>query len=124
MNIQCDIFSLGITMYEIVLGRALPVDGQEWQDLRAGKLSATFIIHAQPDLQNIIKSMMHPDANQRPNAAELLTRRQLLSEEQKLLILEQNRVREANTALAFQEERFRKISSPKRVLTRSNTCPR
>jgi len=119
---KCDIFSLGITMYEIVLGCALPVDGQEWQDLRAGKLSAT--LHTQPDLQNIIKSMMHPDANQRPNAAELLTRRQLLSEEQKLLILEQNRVREANTALAFQEERFRKIHSPKRVLTRSNTCPR
>ena len=109
-------------MYEIVLGRVLPVDGQEWQDLRAGKLAATS--HTQPDLQSIIKSMMHPDANQRPNAAELLTRRQLLSEEQKLLILEQNRVREANTALAFQEERFRKISSPKRVLTRSNTCPR
>lgn len=108
-------------MYEIALEHALPVDGQEWQDLRAGKLSDK--LHAQPDLQTFIKSMMNPDANGRPNAAELLTRRQLLSEEQKRLIHEQNKVREANMALAFQEQRFRKIS-PKRGLTRSNTCPR
>jgi len=119
---KCDIFSLGITMYEIVLGSPLPAEGQEWQDLRAGRLSDT--LKAQPDLQNIIKSMMDPEASRRPKAAELLTRRQLLSEEEKQLIIEQNRVREANTALAFQEERFRRISSPKRVLTRSNTCPR
>lgn len=109
-------------MYEIVLERPLPLDGQEWQDLRAGKLNAT--PHAQSDLQNIIKAMMHPDANQRPHASELLTRRQLLSEEQKQLIIEQNRVREANLALAYQEARFKKIASPKRGLTRSNTCPR
>ncbi len=109
-------------MYEIVHGSPLPGDGQEWQDLRAGRFSDT--LRAQPDLQNIIKSMMDPEASRRPKAAELLTRRQLLSEEEKQLIFEQNKVREANRALAFQEERFRKISSPKRTLTRSNTCPR
>ncbi len=109
-------------MYEIVLGNPLPAEGPEWQDLRAGRLSTT--LKAQPDLQNIIKSMMDPEAIRRPNAAELLTRRQLLSEEEKQLILEQNRVREANMALAIQEERFRRIKSPKRGLTRSNTCPR
>ncbi len=109
-------------MYEIVLERPLPLDGQEWQDLRAGRLDST--LHTQPDLQNIIKSMMHPDSNQRPKASELLTRRQLLSEEQKQLITEQNRVREANMALANQVERFKRIQSPKRGLTRSNTCPR
>lgn len=109
-------------MYEIVLERPLPFDGEEWQDLRAGKLSST--MHAQPDLQHIIKAMMHPDANLRPKASELLTRRQLLSEEEKRLITEQNRVREANMALALQEARFKRVQSPKRGLTRSNTCPR
>ena len=109
-------------MYEIVLGSPLPVEGPEWQDLRAGRLSDT--LRAQPDIQNIIKSMMDPEPSRRPNASELLTRRQLLSEEEKQLILEQNRVHEAKMALAFQEERFRRIKSPKRMLTRSNTCPR
>ena len=109
-------------MYEIVLGTPLPAEGPEWQDLRAGRLSDT--LKAQPDLQNIIKSMMDPEASRRPHAEELLTRRQLLSEEEKQLILEQNRVREANLALAFQEQRFRKLRSPKRGLTRSNTCPK
>jgi hypothetical protein len=105
-------------MYEIVLERGLPLEGQEWQDLRAGRLSD--IIHAPPDLQNIIKSMMHPDAKERPNASELLTRRQLLSDEQKQIILEQNKTREANMALAYQ---IRNLSPPNRGLTRSNTCP-
>jgi hypothetical protein len=109
-------------MYEIVLERSLPLDGQEWQDLRANKLSNK--LHAPFELIEIIKAMMNPNANLRPKAEELLTRRQLLSDEQKLLLVEQNRVREANTALAYQEARFRQISSPKRTLTRSNTCPR
>ena len=109
-------------MYGIVVERPLPLDGQEWQDLRNGKLAS--ILHTQTDLQNIIRSMMHPDANQRPTAADLLTMRQLLSEEQKRLIAEQNKVREANMALAIQEERLRKMLSPKRILKRSNTCPR
>jgi len=115
---KCDIFSLGITMYEIVLNRPLPLEGQEWQDLRAGKLSQT--LHVQPELQTFIRMMMHPDASQRPTAADLLTRRQLLSEEEKRLIYEQNKVREANMALAFQ---MKKISPPRRLF-RSNTCPR
>jgi hypothetical protein len=51
----------------------------------------------------------------------LLTRRQLLSDEQKTLIMEQNKAKEAKEAL---EANLRKITPPKRVLQRSNTCPR
>lgn len=34
---KSDISSLGATVYEICLGRPLPVNGQEWQDIRSGR---------------------------------------------------------------------------------------
>ena len=106
-------------MYEIVTGRELPADGQEWQDLRAGRLGP---MPSTPlELQNIIRQMMNQDGNQRPTAAELLTRRQLLSDDEKKLITEQNKAREAKEAW---EARLKKITPPKRLLQRSNTCPR
>ncbi len=116
---QCDIFSLGITMYEIVTGKQLPGDGQEWQDLRAGKLGP---MPGTPlELQNLIRQMMSRDGNQRPTAADLLRRRQLLSDDEKKLIMEQNKAREAREAW---EARLKKITPPRKLLQRSNTCPR
>jgi hypothetical protein len=73
------------------------------------------------ELQKLIRQMMHEGGKNRPTAAELLTRRQLLSDEQKTLIMEQNKAKEAKEAL---EANLRKITPPKRVLQRSNTCPR
>ena len=69
----------------------------------------------------LIRQMMNQDGNQRPTAAELLTRRQLLSDDEKKLITEQNKAREAKEAW---EARLKKITPPKRLLQRSNTCPR
>ncbi|CAM9480020.1 unnamed protein product, partial [Ectocarpus fasciculatus] len=34
---KCDVFSLGITLYEIISGRPLPPNGEEWHRLRSGK---------------------------------------------------------------------------------------
>ena len=56
---KCDIFSLGVTLYEVCLGgRSLPGCGQEWQDIRDGKL-----LHP-PDtcfsFYSILREMMHP----------------------------------------------------------------
>eukprot|EP00559_Dactyliosolen_fragilissimus_P001291 CAMPEP_0184866062 /NCGR_PEP_ID=MMETSP0580-20130426/20586_1 /TAXON_ID=1118495 /ORGANISM="Dactyliosolen fragilissimus" /LENGTH=702 /DNA_ID=CAMNT_0027365525 /DNA_START=89 /DNA_END=2197 /DNA_ORIENTATION=- len=117
---KCDVFSLGITMYEICTGRNLPSDGQEWQDLRAGNLSPMQNTH--PELQKIIHKMMDPDPSLRPSAKVLLQNRQLLSEEQKQLIQEKNRVKEANFALKYQQDRFKKEASPpKNLLIRSHS---
>jgi hypothetical protein len=35
---QCDLFSLGITVYELILGRPLPPNGPEWTAIRQGQL--------------------------------------------------------------------------------------
>ena len=120
---KSDIFSLGATLYEVCLGRSLPENGEEWQDIRHGKLQML------PDtplpLQSIISEMMHPDPKRRPDASSLLKKRELLSAEQKQLLLEQNKVREANLALAVQQERMKQLPARPggggRKLVRHNT---
>ncbi|KAL7442473.1 hypothetical protein ACHAXM_008428 [Skeletonema potamos] len=72
---KCDIFSLGITLYETCVGCPLPHCGQDWQDLRDGKLSKPLDIN--PTLYLIIKQMMHPDPSKRPTASDLLARSEL-----------------------------------------------
>ena len=67
---KCDIFSLGATLYEICSGQPLPSCGEEWQDLRNGKLAGVDGVY----LGDIIKEMMHPDADKRPSATDLLSR--------------------------------------------------
>ena len=87
-------------MYEICLGRPLPENGQEWQDMRAGTLLP--MPNTAFDLQMIIREMMSPDRHGRPSAEDLLKKRQLLSDEQRMLITERNRAEAANMALDAQ----------------------
>lgn len=87
---KSDIFSLGATMYEVCLGRPLPGDGDEWQNIRQGKLQ--LLPDTPPPMQAIITEMLHPDPKKRPDATILLARRELLSAEQKKLLVEQNKV--------------------------------
>lgn len=120
---KSDIFSLGATLYEICLGRgplSLPSHGPEWQAMRHGTLLP--MPHTALDLQAILREMMAPDRRNRPSAEELLKKRQLLSEEQRQLIVERNKVTVANMALDAQMQRF-KLLSPKngRQFHRSNT---
>jgi len=117
---KCDIFSLGATMYEITLGRALPAHGEEWQEIRSGKLFS--LTHAYTEPCAIVRLMMNPKGEDRPTAAELLRRRQLLSKDEKRLVLERNKVREANMALAVKEAKLKELICPSRTsLKRSRT---
>ncbi|CAH2056062.1 unnamed protein product, partial [Iphiclides podalirius] len=66
---KADIFAFGLTLYEAGGGGPLPKNGQEWHDIRDGKL---------PDLPNLsrefnelLKKMVDPDPTQRPSAARL-----------------------------------------------------
>jgi len=103
LSTKSDIFSLGATMYEICLGRPdnLPENGQEWQDMRRGKLLP--MPNTAIELQMIVRDMMAPEWITRPSAASLLKRRQLLSDEQKQLFIERNKANVANMALDAQK---------------------
>ncbi|KAL3817212.1 hypothetical protein ACHAXA_001767 [Cyclostephanos tholiformis] len=116
---KSDIFSLGATMYEICMGRLenLPENGQEWQDIRQGKLLP--MPNTAIELQTIVRDMMAPDWITRPSADNLLKRRQLLSDEQQQLIVERNKTNVANMALDAQKERFKALTP--RKFHRSNT---
>lgn len=119
---KCDIFSLGATLYEICLGRNLPMNGQEWSDIREGKLSA--LHNTSDDMVNIISQMLDPSPSKRPTPLELLQHHQLLSDEQKALSAAKTKIVQANIQLAAQEQRFQMmgpVGIQRRGLTRANT---
>jgi wee1-like protein kinase len=123
---KSDIFSLGISLYEICLGgvRSLPKNGQEWQSLREANFLP--LANTPGEMQRMIKAMMNSIFRSRPSAHELLKRPQLLSAEQKALLAERNKVVQANLALAEQANRLKKLAPPpvpsrKPLLVRANT---
>ena len=108
LSTKSDIFSLGATMYEICLGRPdnLPENGQEWQDMRRGKLLP--MPNTAIELQMIVRDMMALEWITRPSAESMLKRRQLLSDEQKQLFIERNKANVANMALDAQKVSMRR----------------
>ncbi|PRP80634.1 wee1-like protein kinase-like [Planoprotostelium fungivorum] len=65
---RADIFSLGISIYELTRKEVLPGNGQQWTDIREGK----FDIDLPQELAELIKNMMHPVPQQRPTAEDIL----------------------------------------------------
>eukprot|EP00529_Nitzschia_sp_RCC80_P007591 CAMPEP_0113450154 /NCGR_PEP_ID=MMETSP0014_2-20120614/5676_1 /TAXON_ID=2857 /ORGANISM="Nitzschia sp." /LENGTH=1277 /DNA_ID=CAMNT_0000341469 /DNA_START=205 /DNA_END=4039 /DNA_ORIENTATION=- /assembly_acc=CAM_ASM_000159 len=133
---KSDIFSLGMTMYEVSLGgnKVLPSNGPEWQALRS--TGAPLLPGVPPELYDIIQQMLRHNFQERPSAHDLLQRPQLLSEDQKMLLRERNKVMQANMALVEQRNKMRDQNTastgasgtaalppmPRRtVLTRANT---
>ncbi|XP_055911981.1 membrane-associated tyrosine- and threonine-specific cdc2-inhibitory kinase [Eupeodes corollae] len=74
-----DIFSLGIAMLELSSYIELPPNGPLWQELRSGILPEDFMQPISPELKQLIKSMMTPDAMARPTVDELLRNRKLVN---------------------------------------------
>lgn len=78
-NLQkADVFAFGMTLYEAAGGGPLPKNGDQWQHLRSGdipylnKYSSTF--------NQIIRSMLYPDPDQRPDVKSILQRTRVVSE--------------------------------------------
>ncbi|KAL6052448.1 Mitosis inhibitor protein kinase wee1 [Balamuthia mandrillaris] len=87
-NVDCsqlskaDIFSLGCSVYELALGKALPSRGDEWNAIRDGHIALprqSFSV----EFEELIKLMLHPDVQRRPSAEELLHHPLLLTEEER-----------------------------------------
>eukprot|EP01010_Urceolus_cornutus_P000833 NODE_133_length_2259_cov_186.208145_g108_i0.p1 GENE.NODE_133_length_2259_cov_186.208145_g108_i0~~NODE_133_length_2259_cov_186.208145_g108_i0.p1 ORF type:complete len:592 (+),score=116.11 NODE_133_length_2259_cov_186.208145_g108_i0:61-1836(+) len=69
---QADIFSLGLTIYEIVLGHDLPKSGPDWQKIRSDPL--TDLDDCSTVFRTLLQSMSHADPTLRPSAEELTHR--------------------------------------------------
>jgi wee1-like protein kinase len=55
---KCDIFSLGCTVYEVLLGEELPVNGSDWIAMREGKLRIGEIEALPTELENLVQTML------------------------------------------------------------------
>ncbi|XP_033739704.1 wee1-like protein kinase 1-A [Pecten maximus] len=64
---KCDVFSLGLTMYEAGGGHNLPRNGPQWHKIREGQLPC--LPHLSAELNQLLKSMVDPDPVKRPSAA-------------------------------------------------------
>lgn len=69
---KCDIFSLGITLYEISNRVTLEINGSQWHALRNHTFS--FIIDLSKELREIIYILLSPLPENRPTAQECLQR--------------------------------------------------
>jgi len=68
-----DIFSLGLTLYEIAMDEnvEMPSEGLQWHQLRSQNEPKLPLCHGD-DLQHLIQSMTSPDAMKRPTADSIL----------------------------------------------------
>lgn len=67
---KADIFALGLTIYECMTARKLPLNGAEWHALRDGVFDGLSSLST--DLQLLLRLMTHPDPRDRPTAAQLV----------------------------------------------------
>ncbi|CAK9029593.1 Wee1-like protein kinase (Wee1A kinase) [Durusdinium trenchii] len=67
-----DIFSLGASIYEMCLGRELPANGEEWQEIREGVLNDYALARFSEPLRQLVRLMLAKDPVARPSAASLL----------------------------------------------------
>ena len=67
---KADIFALGLTLYEAAQGHPLPLNGEEWHDIRNGNLKE--IPGYSVELQALLAQMVHPDPAMRPTAVQLV----------------------------------------------------
>jgi len=68
---KADIFSLGLSCYELATNRALPSNGEEWQQLRDGQLDRSFLEQVS-DKTELLCKMVHPTPSLRPTASEVM----------------------------------------------------
>lgn len=72
---KADVFSLGATFYELMIGEELPKNGEKWSDIRHGKLDLSeekLVSHFSRNFKELIIKMLEPNAKERISADEIL----------------------------------------------------
>ncbi|CAN0481638.1 unnamed protein product [Ectocarpus sp. 12 AP-2014] len=67
---SADMFSLGLTVYEVATRLELPGDGEDWHAMRDGRAVGLPSSRSR-DLGDVLRQLMHPDPRQRPTADAL-----------------------------------------------------
>ena len=58
---KADIFSLGMSVYELMIDQELPKNGEEWHSIRNGNLQKLeFLNNFSNSLKNLVKKMISP----------------------------------------------------------------
>jgi wee1-like protein kinase len=66
---KADVFSLGATILELMLGSTLPCNGPDWHSIRNGEFE---VQGYSPELVEVVRRMLSLDPANRPSAKELL----------------------------------------------------
>eukprot|EP01116_Phalansterium_solitarium_P019052 TRINITY_DN5218_c0_g1_i2.p1 TRINITY_DN5218_c0_g1~~TRINITY_DN5218_c0_g1_i2.p1 ORF type:complete len:682 (+),score=105.15 TRINITY_DN5218_c0_g1_i2:175-2220(+) len=80
---KADVFSLGCAIYELARGKPLPKNGPEWKEIREGVIIVPPVYT--PPFGELLRSMLHPQPEHRPSAAQLLSHPLLRNKEQQIM---------------------------------------
>ena len=70
---KADLFSLGATLYELILCEDLPCNGEEWHGIREGKLEKLDRDNRVSEgFKGIVKGLLEKDSSKRPGLEEVL----------------------------------------------------
>jgi len=72
---KADIFSLGATIYELMIGKELPKNGDKWREIREGKLDLSpdiLMSRFSDNFISLIRKMLNPNVKERITADEIL----------------------------------------------------
>ncbi|RWS09029.1 wee1-like protein kinase 2 [Dinothrombium tinctorium] len=75
---KADIFSLGLTIFEMASGEELTKNGEKWHDIRNGKIPK--LPNLSEEFYNLIKKMIHKDPVKRPSSSAIVKHPLLLSD--------------------------------------------
>ena len=87
---QCDIFSLGITAYELITLEELEKNGAEWRAFRNNSFQYPIEVQQEysPELLNSIREMLSFNTDDRPDAKNLLEKVFISQEQERIKELE------------------------------------
>mmetsp|Transcript_29409 Transcript_29409/g.33784 ORF Transcript_29409/g.33784 Transcript_29409/m.33784 type:complete len:1278 (+) Transcript_29409:118-3951(+) len=104
-----DIFSLGITLYELSSSDSwiLPSEGAKWHDIRSGFHCPQIPESRSNVLLKLIQSMINPTYEERPTASQILTKDEVLAAGKKVDLFLTNYVRDVD---AFDRAREREAA--------------